>query len=61
MNLRDLAITISQKIKSAPGEYMAYEDYYNVCREIMKENLEMGVAGLRWFPKVLKKFPCASP
>lgn len=55
MNLRDLAITISQKIKSVPGEYMAYEDYYNVCREIMKDNVGMGVAGLRWLSEAINR------
>lgn len=53
MNILDLAITISGKIKEDKCSYVAYEDYYNVCREIMKEKRGMGLAGLRWLSETI--------
>ena len=53
MDIKNLAITISGKIKEDKCSYVAYEDYYNVCREIMKENRGMGLAGLRWLSETI--------
>ena len=48
MTLTDLAKTISRRIKAAPNDIGAYEDYYNVCKELMKESRVRGVKGLKW-------------
>jgi len=48
MNVKELARTISGRIIEEPSEYRAYEDYYNVCKQMMKESLRTGVAGMKW-------------
>ena len=48
MDIKELARTISGKIIEEPSEYRAYEDYYNVCKQMMKESLRTGVAGMKW-------------
>lgn len=54
MDLRELALSVCKKIKEVPTEYRAYEDYYNVCMEIMKGNKGMGVAGLKWLSEEIR-------
>lgn len=48
MDIKELARTISGRIIEEPSEYRAYEDYYNVCKQMMKESLRTGVAGMKW-------------
>ena len=48
MDIKELARTISGRIIEEPSEYRAYEDYYNVCKHMMKESLRTGVAGMKW-------------
>lgn len=55
MDLKGLAITISEKIKKEPLDYQAYEDYFNVCKEIMKDSRRMGVLGLKWLSEMIHK------
>lgn len=53
MNLRELAIVISGKIKGDRKDIRAYDDYYKVCKGIMEENRGMGIAGLRWLSEMI--------
>lgn len=48
MDIKELARTISGRIIEEPSEYRVYEDYYNVCKQMMKESLRTGVAGMKW-------------
>lgn len=53
MNITNLARTISGRIKEDKFSYMAYEDYYNVCRGIMKGDRKKGIAGLKWLAEMI--------
>ena len=55
MDLKALAQKISAKIKKEPDDYRAYDDYFNVCKGIMKGNRRMGIAGLKWLSGVISE------
>lgn len=55
MDLKELAQKISAKIKKEPDDYRAYDDYFNVCKGIMKGNRRMGIAGLKWLSGVISE------
>lgn len=55
MDLKALAQKISAKIKKEPDDYRAYDDYFNVCKGIMKGNKRMGIAGLKWLSGVISE------
>ena len=53
MDLRELAIVISGKIKEDRKDIRAYDDYYKVCKGIIEENRGMGIAGMRWLSEMI--------
>ena len=53
MEMKELARTISGRIKEDKCAYTAYEDYYSVCKELMKESRGMGIAGLKWVSEAI--------
>ena len=53
MEMKELARTISGRIKEDKCAYTAYEDYYSVCKELMKESRGMGIAGLKWLSEAI--------
>lgn len=53
MDLRALAMTISKEIKGNGMNYQAYKDYYDICREIGKEDAGSEIKGERWLSAVI--------
>lgn len=48
MDLKELARTISGRLKEEEKDVRAYEDYYRVCMKLKDENRKLGVMGLKW-------------
>ena len=53
MDLRALAMTISREIKGNGMNYQAYKDYYDICREIGKEDAGSEIKGERWLSAII--------
>lgn len=48
MDIRALEKGIRGKIEKEPYRYDGYEGYYNVCKLMMKDDIEGGITSLRW-------------
>ena len=55
MNNQELAIKIREKIKDEPKNYGAYEKYMQLMNNVKKEDVESGIAGLKWLSRVISE------
>ena len=46
---------IAEKIKKAPFEYQAYEDYYGIMKAMLGEDKGVAVAGLKWLSETINE------
>ena len=46
---------IAEKIKKAPFEYQAYEDYYGIMKAMLAEDKGIAVAGLKWLSETISE------
>ena len=55
MDLKELARTISGKLKEDEKDIRAYEDYYRVCMKLRDENRKLGIMGLKWLSGLIQE------
>lgn len=48
MDIKTVGLKLREKVKKERYTYDNYEGYYNVCRTLMKKDVEAAVEGLRW-------------
>ena len=48
MDIKTVGSKLREKVKKERYTYDNYEGYYNVCRTLMKKDVESAVEGLRW-------------
>ena len=53
MDLKNLSAVIGARIKKDPMSYQAYEDYYGIQCEIMKEDVTGGISNLKWLSETV--------
>ena len=54
MEMKDMALQISAKIKKEPKEMKNYEMYYYLMKNMMEEDRALAVSGLRWLNEEIR-------
>lgn len=55
MEVRNLSEKIREKIKNEPKNYGAYEKYVQLMKNVLREDAEAGVSGLKWVSGVISE------